>query len=194
MQKVKLNILFLTLNDISVLDFLGYSIEESLPDTVIQTFEASSDLEAMQVLKSHRIDLIIADMNIDTIESYEFYDKLQLTNNYKNIPFIFLSSNEEDQEISLLKGISNFFLKPLNVDQLLNALNRILNEAKISYIEDEKDNSNQKLLLETIYSNVTQIEELLHVDNNKDKIKILTSQIKANISKLSSINDKNFPY
>ena len=194
MQKVKLNILFLTLNDISVLDFLGYSIEESLPDTVIQTFEASSDLEAMQVLKSHRIDLIIADMNIDTIESYEFYDKLQLTNNYKNIPFIFLSSNEEDQEISLLKGISNFFLKPLNVDQLLNALNKILNEAKISYIEDEKGNSNQKLLLETIYSNVTQIEELLQVDNNKDKIKILTSQIKANISKLSSINDKNFPY
>ena len=189
MHKVKLNILFLTLHDISVLDFLGYSIEESLPDTVIKTFEASNDLEAMKVLRSNRIDLIIADMNIDTIESYEFYDKLQLTNNYKNIPFIFLSSNEEDQEISLLKGISNFFLKPLNVDQLLNALNKILKDAKISYDFDEKQNSSQTLLLEEIYSNATQIEDLLQINNSKEKIQILTSRIKDNISKLSLIDN-----
>jgi len=37
---MKLNILFLTLDDIMVLEFIGYSLEESLQDTSIGILEA----------------------------------------------------------------------------------------------------------------------------------------------------------
>ena len=123
---MKLNILFLSLDDIMVLEFIGYSLEESLTDTSVGILEAHYEKDANKILESTKVDLIIADMNIDTLDSYKFYDKLQEDSNYKNIPFVFLSANEDDQDIALLKGISNFFLKPLDVEQLLKTLHTLL--------------------------------------------------------------------
>jgi len=192
---MKLNILFLTLNDITVLEFIAYSLQESLPGTSIDISEASYAKDAMKILESKRIDLIIGDMNIDTLESYEFYDNLQLFDEYKDIPFVFLSSNEEDQEIAFLKGISNFFLKPLDVDQLLETLHNILKDSKTSRdIENNVDKNNfiENSHLEIIEHNLNQIEELMQnsLDENKEKVKELTSIIKKEIKKLSFIDQE----
>jgi len=184
--KMKLNILFLTINDISVLEFMGYSLEESLPHTSINILEARYDNDAIRILQENRIDLIIADMNIDTLESYEFYDKLQLNPQYKNIPFVFLSDNEEDQEIAFLKGICNFFLKPLNVDQLVNTLHTILKNSKSLHDEDSGFDENDHL--EIIFKNANQIEELLE-SNNKEAIIDLTLNIKEEVKKISLKTD-----
>ena len=136
-KTMKLNILFLTLDDIMILEFIGYSLEESLTDTTIGILDASHDHHAIEILESEKVDLIIADMNIHTLESYEFYDKLQENDVYKNIPFVFLSTEEEDQDIAILKGMNNFFLKPLNVEQLLKTLHNILQSS--STLKNEID-------------------------------------------------------
>ena len=123
---MKRNILFLTLDDIMVLEFIGYSLEESLPNTSIGILDAHYEKDASEILKSTKVDLIVVDMNIETLDTYEFYDKIQNNSKYKEIPFVFLSANKEDQDIAIKKERNNFFLKPLDADQLLKRLHDIL--------------------------------------------------------------------
>jgi response regulator RpfG family c-di-GMP phosphodiesterase len=194
---MKFNILFLTLDDIEVLKFITYSLEESLADTSIVILEAKNDKDAIKLLKTTKINLIITDMNINTIEPYEFHDNLQLTPEYKNIPFIFLSSDEEDGIIVVSKGNSDFFLKPLNINKLIDTLHTILIDSEFDHnfeYSSNTKNRNRKSYLEMIDNNVQQIEELVqsNCDENKEKINTLTSNIKELIQKLSSIeNEKN---
>ena len=180
---MKLNILFLTLDDIMVLEFIGYSLEESLKDTSIGILEARYEKDAMELLESTRVDLIIADMNINTLESYEFYDKLQENDKLKNIPFVFLSENEEDHDIAILKGISNFFLKPLDIDKLLKTLHDILKNTSLINIENEVSpeeymiNNDIQYVenpnLQAILNSTKEIEKLIldYTQSNNTKIK-----------------------
>jgi len=121
-----INILFLTSDDDYILDFIKYALEDLLPDTQVNLFGAHSEERAYELLQQENIKLIIADMDICTIESYEFYDDLK-KKNYSTIPFVFLSSDIENQEFSMLKGIQNFFLKPLSEKNLIEKINTILN-------------------------------------------------------------------
>lgn len=197
---MKLNILFLTLDDIMVLEFIGFSLEESLSDTSVGIFEAHYEKDANKILESTRIDLIIADMNIDTIESYEFYDRLQEDEKYQHIPFVFLSANEEDRDIAILKGISNFFLKPLDVEQLLKKLYNILTSAQPkedgndtihdNYTMDNDLQYEQRIYLNNILAYTNKIETLVlnYEEANNAEIKQLASSIKNQIEHLSQNN------
>jgi len=188
---MKFNILFLTINDVSVLELMTYTLEESLDGTSIDILDASTDKDAMKILESERIDLIIADMNIDTIESYTFYDNLQLIDKYKEIPFIFLSSDIDDQEIAFLKGINNFFLKPLNADQVLETLKGILNRSEINDLLEYEHEEHEKTSVEIISINIKKIENLLqeYNQNNHEEIKNAILIIKEQVDELSPIKD-----
>jgi len=186
---MKLNILFLTLDDIAVLEFIAYSIQESLEDTSINILQAECDKDAIRILETTKINLIITDMNINTIEPYDFHDNLQLTPEYKEIPFVFLSSDPEDRMIVILKENSDFFLKPLNINQLMDTLSSILKNEKSSYI-NKYYKLHGKSQLETIYQDTDKIEKLIQNNNNdhenKDVIIKLTSNIKEQLKRLST--------
>jgi len=204
---MKLNILFLTLDDIMVLEFIGFSLEESLTDTSVGILEAHYEKDANEILESTKVDLIIADMNIDTLESYEFYDKLQEDDKYKHIPFVFLSSNEDDQDIAILKGISNFFLKPLDVDQLLKTLHNILKTSQEEELQNDAIYDNyavdndlqyeQSFYLDNILEYTNKIESLVlnYEETNNEEIKKLASNIKEQVEHLSQNNaEETFPF
>ena len=189
-----LSILYLSEDDESVFDFIGYSLESSLGDCTIKNFVADNEKDAIEILEFNNINLIVADMNIDSIYSFEFYDKLNLDVKFQDIPFVFLSSNEDDQEISILKGISNFFLKPLDVDQLLETLHNILDNTKsnqtknldytIDYDEyNDGDKSERIKLLENILSLTTIIDDKIE-QNDLESIKDLSKKIKEHTNTL----------
>ena len=189
-----LSILYLSEDDETVFDFIGYSLESSLGDCTIKNFVADNEKDAIEILEFNNINLIVADMNIDSIYSFEFYDKLNLDVKFQDIPFVFLSSNEDDQEISILKGISNFFLKPLDVDQLLETLHNILDNTKsnqtnnldytIDYDEyNDGDKSERIKLLEDILSLTTIIDDKIE-QNDLESIKDLSKKIKEHTNTL----------
>jgi CheY-like chemotaxis protein len=123
---MKVNILFLTSDDNYILEFIKLALETSLNDTKVNVYGTKVTDEAFKIIHQDEINLIIADMDLDSIESYEFYDSLKANQTLQPIPFVFLSSDIEDQEIALLKGINNFFLKPLNDEQLIKKIHTIL--------------------------------------------------------------------
>jgi len=167
-----INILFLTSDDDHILDFIKYALEDFLTDTQVNLFGASIEKKAFELLKQENIKLIIADMDLSTIESYEFYDDLKKQN--YDIPFVFLSSDIEDQEISMLKGIQNFFLKPLNEKDLIEKINTIL-EIQPSC----NDSSKEKILQE--------IDELsLQIDSHLLEAKRLTTLLREKANSLKN--------
>ena len=123
---MKINILFISDADSFILEMIGYNIQESLgTDSEVPIFIATTHDEVMKNLDYDDIDLIIADMDIPTLEVYALYDDLQKDARYKNIAFVFTSSQPDDIEIAILKGTDNFFLKPIDVDALLGRLHKI---------------------------------------------------------------------
>jgi DNA-binding response OmpR family regulator len=193
MSKTKLNILFLSQEDMMILDMIAYSLQDALDDVTIGVFEAQTQDDALEILHHNSIDLIIADMNIDSLESYKFYDHLQEIHQFDKIPFVFLSSDPEDQEIAVLKGLHNFFLKPLNVDELLESAGAILkkqtihhNEAldflnpdmEIDEIEQEAGYDDCKNKLIEISKLSSQIDQAVQNNDSLQEIQIINDKIK----------------
>ena len=168
-----INILFLTSDDDYILDFIKYALEDLLPDTQVNLFGAHSEERAYELLQQENIKLIIADMDICTIESYEFYDDLK-KKNYSTIPFVFLSSDIENQEFSMLKGIQNFFLKPLSEKNLIEKINTILNTTPPC-----SQNNKNKILQE--------IDELsLNIESHLLEAKRLTALLREKANNLNT--------
>ena len=168
-----INILFLTSDDDYILDFIKYALEDLLPDTQVNLFGAHSEERAYELLQQENIKLIIADMDICTIESYEFYDDLK-KKNYSTIPFVFLSSDIENQEFSMLKGIQNFFLKPLSEKNLIEKIDTILNTTPPC-----SQNNKNKILQE--------IDELsLNIESHLLEAKRLTSLLREKANSLNT--------
>lgn len=194
MAKINLNILFLSQDDRMVLEMLAYSVEETLQDVSLGVLEASTEVEAMEILEFNNVDLIIADMNIDSLASYKFYDKLQGLHKFKHIPFVFLSSDIEDQEIAVLKGVQNFFLKPLNIDQLLEHVTKLLRKEKKKHedyvlpLEEDYKHEIQQQTLKEILDISQNIETLIQNNAPLSQIQAENIKIKKHIEKLLSSN------
>lgn len=194
MATIKLNILFLSQEDKMVLDMLAYSVEESLSDVIIGVLEASTEEEAMEVLEFNSVDLIIADMNIDSLASYKFYDELQELHKFHDIPFVFLSSDIEDQEIAVLKGFQNFFLKPLDIDQLLERIADILKTQKKEHesfvlpLEDNFEHTVHQQTLREILNLSQKIDTLIQNDAPLIQIQQENNKITTHIERLLSSN------
>lgn len=188
---MKLNLLFITQDDRMVLEFITSTLEEYL-NTSIDIFDTDNEKQALNIIENNSIDLIITDMNIDTISSYEFYDNLKATLKFQEIPFVFLSSDEEDQTIAKQRGINNFFLKPLDVEQLLESLKQILSHSKksnmINHLQEDFKSEVQEINNILKYTN--KIEHIIDNDLDKDIIKELLSNIKEETNKLISIHSK----
>jgi CheY-like chemotaxis protein len=180
-----LNILYLSEDDEMIFEFLGYSLSESLDGKTIKNFIADNEEDAIEILEFNNINLIVADMNIKSIYSFEFYDKLHADVKFTNIPFVFLSSSLEDQEISILKGVNNFLLKPLDVDNLLATILDVLSKPKEqnSYIDTISedyflgDNGLENNSFDEILLLTNEIEKKIEL-NDIESIKTLNQQIK----------------
>ena len=81
---------------------------------------------ALDKIASEKIDFVVSDINMPNLNGIEFIKKLNELES--KIPVIFLSG-EENVEIKtevLGLGASDYFIKPVNRDILVNRINEIL--------------------------------------------------------------------
>jgi two-component system cell cycle response regulator len=81
---------------------------------------ARSGKQAINILKKHKIDLILLDVQMPEKDGYETAEEILSNPKNENIPIIFLTSNKESN--SLLKGFKvgakDYITKPFHVDEL----------------------------------------------------------------------------
>jgi two-component system cell cycle response regulator DivK len=91
--------------------------------------EAQDAYQALQVVQSHRPDLILMDINMPEIDGYTLTSRLKGMPGLSNVPIIALTANvmRGDRERSLEAGCDGYIQKPIDVDQLPAQIKRFLN-------------------------------------------------------------------
>jgi DNA-binding response OmpR family regulator len=76
---------------------------------------------ALQRLQDHRVDLIIADIAMPTLNGYQLFEQVRQNPALVGIPFLFLTARALDSDVRFGKamGVDDYLLKPITPEDLL---------------------------------------------------------------------------
>ena len=97
----------------SILQINGYGVST-----------APNGVEALHVMERLSPDLIIADILMPEMNGYAFYEAVRKRAEWKAIPFIFLTSMAEREDIEKGRslGVESYITKPFDPEDLLTAV------------------------------------------------------------------------
>lgn len=88
-----------------------------------QTKTANSGFEALGVLKSEPVDLILSDIVMPTMDGYQLYQQICKNPTWMTIPFLFLTGcrflSESEIRYGQALGIADYLVKPIRSKELL---------------------------------------------------------------------------
>jgi len=85
---------------------------------------------ALDFCEKEKPDLIISDISMPEMDGYELREELIKDENFRNIPFIYLSAKTqtEDKFKGIRLGVNHFLIKPFEPELLLLTISTILNK------------------------------------------------------------------
>ena len=101
---------------------------------------ASNGEDAFEKMKNEpKIDLIISDINMPKMDGLEFLEELRKDNS--NMPFVFVTARDEPDKMlkAIQLDINNYVLKPINLQNLLSILDKIVDKLYKEYLTQEKN-------------------------------------------------------
>ncbi|TLP79767.1 response regulator transcription factor [Maribacter sp. ACAM166] len=135
-----------------ILEMEGYNV-----------FQARNGRIGYEMSVKETPDLIISDILMPSLDGFEMFKKLQNNKNTRSIPLIFLSAKgeKEDIRVGMNLGAEDYLTKPINVNDLVNAVE---NKIKKKLIIDQK-----------IIDKTAELSQLLR--SHKNEINRLENQI-----------------
>lgn len=108
------------------------NITEMLQEAGYQVLTASDGTEALQVLQTRPVDLILADIAMPRLNGYQLYEQVRRNSRWVHIPFIFLTGRSLSSDIRYGKelGVDDYLIKPLDIDDLAAAVRGKLRRAR----------------------------------------------------------------
>ncbi|RDH43370.1 SpoIIE family protein phosphatase [Zooshikella ganghwensis] len=112
----------------------------------VQTY--TDPIAAVKEISRHPVDVVISDMMMPGLNGLEVRKRFAANPNTSNMPFIFLTGNEQTEADAVDLGIDDFLVKPVKKDKILAVIHRVLNRAKQiqSSLGDRLDNAITKAL------------------------------------------------
>ncbi len=86
-----------------------------------QVVTAGDGIEAMAILQTHSVDLILADIAMPRMNGYQLYEHVRENPQWLTIPFVFLTARTLDSDIRYGKelGVDDYLTKPIQPEDLL---------------------------------------------------------------------------
>lgn len=90
--------------------------------------EATNARDALMLLETVRPNLILMDINMPDMDGYTLTAKIKSMPGFERIPILAITANvmRGDREKSLEAGCDGYIQKPLDVDQLVNEIEKFL--------------------------------------------------------------------
>lgn len=101
---------------------------------------ASNGEDAFEKMKNEpKIDLIISDINMPKMNGLEFLEELRKDN--FDMPFIFVTARDEPDKMlkAIQLDINNYILKPINLQNLLSVIDKVIEKLYKEYLILEKN-------------------------------------------------------
>ena len=82
--------------------------------------EAGSGMEGLDVLRASRVDLILSDINMPTMDGLEFVKQLSGVENAKGVPVVMITTEGSEGHVvqALSAGARGYIRKPFTPDQV----------------------------------------------------------------------------
>lgn len=92
-----------------------------------KTLTAQDGLEALKLLKKEKVHLVISDMRMPNMTGVELFYQMQLEPELREIPFIVLTSIDNDEEVAsaLDSGVEDYWVKPFRVQEITARIRRL---------------------------------------------------------------------
>lgn len=96
-----------------------------------EVISASSGREALEILKSIRVNLVLMDQMMVGMDGLETVHEIRKS--YKDLPIVMVTQSEEEElmDKALAGTIADFLTKPVNPSQILLVLKRLLESGKL---------------------------------------------------------------
>lgn len=97
----------------------------------ITVHEAATGVEALEVLRSCRVDLILSDINMPSMDGLEFLRQLSLQKLAVGVPVVMITteSSEEHVRQAIQAGARGYIRKPFTAEQVKERVLPLLNAA-----------------------------------------------------------------
>ncbi len=139
-------------------DLLRKNIDIYLKKLFHTVYTASNGIEAFELYKINKIDLVLTDIKMPKMDGLELSKKIKQINENQNIIIVSAYSDTSNFTQSISLGIDGYILKPIDYNQMNSLLYKILLKIK-NYQENEK----YKIELESIVldkiKETTQLQE-----------------------------------
>jgi two-component system alkaline phosphatase synthesis response regulator PhoP len=98
---------------------------------------ASNGLEALKVVESEKIDLVLLDIMLPEKDGFEVCEAIRI--NYRDLPILFISAkgNAEDKIQGLKLGGDDYLSKPFHLEELLLRVSKLLDRYHVSRNAEE---------------------------------------------------------
>ena len=104
--------------------------------------EANNGREAMEVLSTNWIDIIISDINMPEVNGLELLDQLQKNDTLKEIPVIMITTegSAERMQEAFKRGAKGFVKKPFLPDEIKKVLYDVIGVGENGEYEEDTRN------------------------------------------------------
>lgn len=104
--------------------------------------EATNAVEGLEQLNKTKLDLVLCDVTMDGVDGFTFCKNVRQDENYKVLPFIFVTArnSHEDKSKALEVGGDELITKPFDMQDLLLRIQTLLRRAEIFKIHGAKKN------------------------------------------------------
>ena len=121
----------LIVDDSSVMrKIIERSLRQAGLDSLI-VFEAGSGVEGLEVLRSKKVDLILSDINMPSMDGLEFVRQLRSQQLAPEVPVVMITteSSEEHVKQAIQAGARGYIRKPFTADQVKERVLSLLSAA-----------------------------------------------------------------
>jgi signal transduction histidine kinase/CheY-like chemotaxis protein/AraC-like DNA-binding protein len=117
---------------------IRYHIRQILEDDY-HLIEAAHGIEALELLKTNDVEVIISDLMMPWMDGFEFIESLKKDDQLKKIPVLVVSARitDSDQERVLTKGVNDYLQKPFQKKELVLRINNLLKQKEVYQGEED---------------------------------------------------------
>lgn len=118
-----------------------YLLESFLKGTEYKAITAPNGKEALKILETTRVDLIISDILMPEMDGFQFCKQVKSLKKHHSIPFVFYSAtftSQQDEILALKLGASKFIRKPLEPEKFIGIIREILKSKESAQLQTGK--------------------------------------------------------
>ncbi len=108
----------------SVRQMVSFTLQQAEFDVV----EAEDGVDALNKLKSEKVDMVITDLNMPNMDGISLIKELRVLPEYKFVPIVLLTTESDGDKKKQGKeaGATGWIIKPFKPDQLINVIKKVL--------------------------------------------------------------------